>query len=125
MLIRDVFELLKIYARSDMIFDIVANAPIIIFGLTYPHPDDEEGIEEMKKNNTLTWCLGLKMLRLAHGYKVKITLTLLMDKLSDLLNWQKYLVDNLLQWSKTTYIFLLGVHYLACFWVLIYMQKDL
>ena len=125
LLIRDVFKLLKIYAQSDMIFDILANAPIVIFSLTYPHPDDEEGIEEMKNNTTLTWCLGLKMLRLAHGYKVKITLTLLMDKLSDLLNWQKYLVDNLLQWSKTTYIFLLGVHYLACFWVLIYVQKDL
>ena len=81
---------------SDMIFDILANAPIVIFGMTTSAPEGEEEIEEMRKNTTLTWCLGLKMLRIAHGYKVKITLTLLMDKLSDILNWQKYVVDNLL-----------------------------
>ena len=60
------------------------------------------------------------MIRITHALKVKNTLTYLIDKLSDFLHWKKYFLDNLLQWGKAIYIFVLGLHILACGWVLIY-----
>lgn len=125
LLVRDVCSLLGLYARSDMIFDIIANAPIVLYWLTVGYPVEPEDIEESKTDTLFIWCLGLKLVRIAHVYKVKMTLTHLVDKLSDVLHWKKYVFDNLLKWSKTLFSLLIAMHYLACAWVFIQMQKRI
>ena len=108
-----------------MIFDIIANAPIVLYWLTVGYPVEEHDIEESKTDKLFIWCLGLKLVRIAHVYKVKMTLTHLVDKLSDILHWKKYVFDNLLKWSKTLFSFLIAMHYLTCAWVFIRMQKRI
>lgn len=124
MLIRDVVILFKNYARSGMIVDFFANAPVIIYGFTIGSPTDEESILESQTDGFYRVCLGLKLLRITHAIKVEATLVYLIDKLSDILHWKKYVFDNLLRWCKAMYTFMLGMHILACGWVLIVKQKT-
>ena len=42
MLVRDVNIILKMYAKSDMVFDIFANAPIIFYCLIVGYPVESD-----------------------------------------------------------------------------------
>ena len=117
---RDVIVLLKTYLKSDFIVDAIANVPLILFlvGQGYPHDPDE--VEESKRDGLFVFCLALRTLRLAHMYKVKHSLTRLVDKLSEYFSWKRYVLGNVLHWSATTYKFLACCHYLACGWILLH-----
>jgi len=106
-----------------MIFDLLANVPIITYGMTIGFPRSEEEIEQSRTDTWFRICLGMKLIRITHGIKVKTTLTYLLDKLSGFLHWKKYQLENILKWSKALYTFLLGLNILACGWVLIHTVK--
>lgn len=116
---RDVIVLLKSYLKSDGIIDVTANVPIILYSLFKGFPETDDEIEDSKSDSLLQMCLALKILRLAHIYKVKNALHRMIDKLSEFFQWKKYVLANILHWSQTSYKFLVCTHYLACGWILI------
>ena len=121
---RDIAVICCKYFRNDAIPDMLANLPILIYYFTDDFKSDitEEEIEKMN-SGIVFLCYILKFLRFFHIYSVLQSLKYLVDELGEIFYLQRYMFINFLSWTIAGLKLILSLHYLACGWIYIEIEK--